>query len=157
MNSNMGSNKLRGFEKVSNAPHGTKLPQRGTRFSAGYDIFAPEDITIPPHGFSPLIFTGLKAYMQEDEYLGITIRSSLATTKGKLMVSQGEAIIDADYYDNPDNEGNIGIMLWNRDDKEVTIKKGERFCQGIFKKYKKTDDDSPIKLHRSGGYGSTGN
>lgn len=146
----------RGFQKVSTASSEVKMPQRGTEASAGYDIFAPEDIEIPANGFSKLIWTNIKAYMPENEYLGITIRSSLATTKAKLMVSQGEAIIDADYYNNPDNEGNIGIMLWNRSDKPFVIKKGERFCQGIFKKYHVADYDEPLKTTRSGGYGSTG-
>ena len=94
--------------------------------------------------------------MQPDEYLEVTIRSSLATKKGKLMVSQGNAIIDADYYNNPENEGNIGIMLWNRDNKPFLLKKGERFVQGIFKKYYKADNDKAINQNRNGGYGSTG-
>lgn len=156
MNNIIGSDRLRGFEKTADAPYGTRLPQRGTEFAAGYDFFAPEDITIPAHGFSPIIKTYVKAYMQEDEYLGITIRSSLATTKGRLMVSQGEAVVDADYYGNPDNDGNIGIVLWNRGGEDFLIRKGERFCQGIFKKYKKADKDEPLKTRRNGGYGSTG-
>ena len=41
---------------------------------------------------------------------------------------------------NPENEGNIGIMLWNRDDKPFLLKKGKRFCQGIFKKYHKGNE-----------------
>lgn len=152
----MRSEKIRGFDKVSNAPKDTKLPQRGTNASAGYDFFAPEDIEIPANGFSKLVWTNIKAYMPDNEYLGITIRSSLATTKGHLMVSQGEAIIDADYYDNPNNEGNIGIMLWNRGDKPFLIKKGDRFCQGIFKRYHTIDADYPLEARRNGGYGSTG-
>lgn len=149
-------NKIRGFEKTKEAENELKLPQRGTENSAGYDFFAPEDIEIPANSFSDLIMTNIKAYMQPDEYLEVTIRSSLATKKGKLMVSQGNAIIDADYYNNPENEGNIGIMLWNRDNKPFLLKKGERFAQGIFKKYYKADNDSTINQIRSGGYGSTG-
>ena len=148
--------KIRGFEKTKNAPEDLKLPQRGTEQSAGYDFFSPEDIEIPANSFSELIMTNIKAYMQPDEYLEVTIRSSLATKKGKLMVSQGNAIIDADYYNNPENEGNIGIMIWNRDNKPFLLKKGERFVQGIFKKYHKADNDKTINQNRSGGYGSTG-
>ncbi len=148
--------KKRGFEPVSYAEKNTLLPIRGTSNSAGYDFFAPCDITIPANSFSDIIFFNIKAYMPQNEYLGIVIRSSLATKKGKLMVSQGEAIIDSDYYNNPDNEGNIGIMFWNRDNKAITIKKGERCCQGIFKKYYKVDNDKPLNMVRKGGYGSTG-
>jgi dUTP pyrophosphatase len=38
----------------------------------------------------------------------------------------------------------------------VIIQAGERFAQGIFQKYLKTDDDIPSGKARSGGYGSTG-
>ena len=57
------TDRIRGFEKTSNAPEGIKLPQRGTGASAGYDIYAPEDIEIPAHGFSKLIPMYIKAYM----------------------------------------------------------------------------------------------
>lgn len=154
--SEKNTKKIRGFEKTIEAAKDLKLPQRGTENSAGYDFFAPYTVEIPANSFSELIMTNIKAYMQPDEYLEITIRSSLATKKGKLMVSQGNAIIDADYYNNPENEGNIGIMLWNRDNKPFLLKEGERFCQGIFTKYHKADNDISLNKNREGGYGSTG-
>lgn len=78
-----------------------------------------------------VIATGLKAYMQDDEYLGIHIRSSLAFKKNlNLVNSQG--VIDADYYNNEDNEGHIMIGLINFGDEDVEITKGMRIAQAIF-------------------------
>ena len=73
------------------------------RKSAGYDICLPEDIELLP-GKLQLVPTGIKAYMQDDEFLGIHIRSSMAI-KRHLRLVNNEGIVDADYYNNPDNEG----------------------------------------------------
>ena len=98
--------------------------------------------------------TGLKAYMELNEYLSIFIRSSLAFKKG-LMLANSTGIIDCDYYNNPDNEGHIMIAYYNTKDVSYTIKKGERIAQGIFMKYLTTDDDDASGI-RMGGIGSTG-
>lgn len=146
---------MRKFEVVKNGPKDAILPQRSTKYSAGYDFFMPCDITIPAHSCSPLIPSNIKAYMEKDEYLGITIRSSLATTKGHLRIPQGEAIIDADYVDNPVNDGNIGLMFYNDSAEPFTLHKGDKCAQGIFKKYFITDNDK-TNTTRMGGFGSTG-
>ena len=71
----------RGFEIVSDFKDKyINLPTRKTSKSAGYDIEAAEDKIIKA-GQMAVIATGLKAYMQDDEYLGIHIRSSLAFKK----------------------------------------------------------------------------
>ena len=143
--------KVRGFENVtgSNVP----LPVRKTGKSAGYDFVAPCDIYIPAHGTSNIIMTGIKAYMPDDEYLELHIRSSLATKKHIALACGG--IIDADYYNNADNEGNIGIAFFNYSAIGQTIKAGERMAQGIFVKYGVIDNDN-VKVKREGGFGSTG-
>lgn len=146
---------MRLFKAVQNAPADTKLPQRSTDGSAGYDFFAPCDIVIKPHSFSRLVPLNIKAYMNKGEYLALHIRSSLATKKGKLQVAQGTAIIDYDYVDNPANEGNIGIMLENKSHKWHRIKKGDKIIQGVFNIYLTADDDNATG-RRQGGYGSTG-
>lgn len=92
--------------------------------------------------------------MPPDEYLALYIRSSLAIKSG-LSLANGVGIIDADYADNPDNEGNIGAMFYNHSRYDVYINKGERIMQGIFCKYSVTDDDA-TDGKRGGGYGSTG-
>jgi dUTP pyrophosphatase len=146
--------RIRGFEIISAFKNREiTIPTRKTRESAGYDIESAEDVTIPAHGFA-LVPTGLKAYMRTDEYLGIHIRSSISFRHGlSLMNDQG--IIDADYYNNPDNEGHIIIGIINHSSETVAIGRGERIAQGIFKKYYVTDGDTVLET-RSGGIGSTG-
>lgn len=142
------------FQPVKEAPKDTTLPRRGSKCSAGYDFYAAEEIYCPAHGMSKLSFTNIKVYMPENEYLAVMVRSSLAVKHG-LQVAQGTAIIDADYYSNADNDGNIGIVIVNNSDKDYVIQKGERFCQGVFHRYEVTFDDTADGI-RGGGYGSSG-
>lgn len=144
----------RGFEIVSQyREYDIKLPIRKTASSAGYDLTVAQDVTLIP-GKVVLVPTGLKAYMEDDEYLGIHIRSGLAI-KHSLSLINGQGIIDADYYNNQDNEGHILIPVFNHGSEPVTIIKGTRLAQGIFYKYLKTDNDCADQV-RSGGFGSTG-
>lgn len=152
-------NRNRGFEVVEDKHRkhpdvDIKIPKRGTSHSAGYDICTPVKIVIPPYGISEAIQTDIKAYMLEDEVLEIYPRSSLGFKKN-LMLINTVGIIDADYYSNKDNDGNIGLKLKNLGDKEVVIEAGEKILQGIFKKYLKVDDDN-VNEERIGGVGSTG-
>lgn len=145
----------RGFEIISDyKDKDIHLPMRKTAKSAGYDLEAAQDKLINA-GQCGVIATGLKAYMQDDEYLGIHIRSSLAFKKHlNLINSQG--VIDADYYNNPDNEGHIMIGLINFGTEDVFIQKGMRIAQAIFYKFLTVDDDIANDSVRQGGFGSTG-
>lgn len=146
--------KKRGFEIVgAYRNEGIRLPVRKTARSAGYDIEAAECVTVSP-GELAKIATGLKAYMQDDEYLGIHIRSSLGINR-QLMLANSQGVIDADYYNNPDNEGHIIIAMRNMGDEPVIINKGDRIAQGIFYRYLIADDDA-AEGARTGGFGSTG-
>ena len=92
----------RGFEVVSSwKTEGIRIPVRKTASSAGYDIESGRDMDILP-GKVTLIPTGLKAYMGEEEYLAIYIRSSMAIKHGLILINS-TGIIDADYYNNYDN------------------------------------------------------
>lgn len=142
------------FLPVIDAPAETKMPQRSTKFSAGYDFYAPCDILVPAHGVSKLVPLNIKALMPSDYVLQLFIRSSLAT-KHNLMLVNNVGIIDADYADNVENDGNIGVKYFNHGNVDYTIKKGERCAQGIFLRYGVTVDDE-VKAIREGGYGSTG-
>ena len=148
--------KTRGFEVVSAyAEKGIDLPTRKTGCSAGYDLAAAEDVSLEP-GCVTLIPTGLKAYMQPDEYLGIHVRSGFSI-RNRVSCVNDEGIIDADYYGNADNEGHIFVALFNLGDNSVKIKKGTRIAQGIFYHYLAVDGDAAgIGTARSGGMGSTG-
>ena len=144
--------RVRGFEFVSRMGTIVRKPTRGSIHSAGYDFYAYDDYTIEPKQ-SVLIKTGVKAYMQPDEYLDLRVRSSLGI-KRHLMLATGASVIDSDYYNNPDNEGEIMVVLYNYGDTTQTIEAGERIVQGIFTKYFLIDDDDTTD-QRTGGTGST--
>lgn len=141
------------FEPVKGAPLDTKLPMRGTKSAAGYDFYAPYDIVVPAHGLSKLVHFNIKAIMPQDMFLFLRIRSGLSVKHGLMVHCSG--IIDADYANNPDNDGNIGAMFINSSDEEYIIKKGERCMQGIFLCYNTTSNDNASGA-RGGGYGSSG-
>ena len=149
--------KLRKFEIAKGfEDKGINLPIRKTKYSAGYDIEAAEDVIIPSFkkGSNPtLVKTGLKAYMQDDEVLILANRSSNPKKKG-LILANSIGVIDKDYYGNPDNDGHIMFAFYNIKEEDVTIKKGECIGQAIFQKYLLTDVDNAEGI-REGGFGST--
>lgn len=175
----------RGFKVVSaKADQNINLPQRQTKQAAGYDFEASEDFVLPSiwkHHFllalklllkkdaqlsadelaaadqalKPyLVPTGIKAKMQADEVLLLVNRSS-GPLKRRLILPNGIGVIDADYYDNPKNEGEIFVQLVNYGLTDYRIKKGERIAQGIFVPYLVADDEATPQADRTGGFGST--
>lgn len=131
-----------------------KIPERKTKYSAGYDIYTPVHISLSPFE-RILVPTGLKVKCEvAGTYFGIYIRSSVAIHYG-LMLTNNKAIIDADYYNNPDNEGHIMIPLCNMTNEDINIPMDTRIAQGIFEPYMITDNDNSTGI-RVGGYGSTG-
>lgn len=146
---------MRRFETVSTFEHlNPKLPKRQTEHSAGYDLSALEEIIIEP-GDIKMIPTGIKVKLPNDEALFIYPRSSLGLKK-HLMMSNSVGVIDADYYNNDNNEGHIMIPLLNFGKEAVTIAQGERVAQGVFMRFMKTTDDQATQGKRSGGFGSSG-
>ena len=146
----------RGFVVVKDKHRTTdgeiQLPIRSDPRSAGYDFYSPVDIVIPPNE-SKLFFTDVKAYMDDDEVLMLYVRSSMG--KVHVVIANGTGIIDASYYNNPDNDGNIGFHLLNLGKEDYVIRRGDRIGQGVFMKYLITDDDNATG-ERSGGFGSSG-
>lgn len=134
------------------------LPKRQTKFSAGYDICAAENITVPPYNADidqkpTLVPTGLKVRMHDDEVVLIVNRSSNPIKRG-LVLSNSIGVLDKDYYGNPDNDGHLYVQLINIRSKAYKIKKGDAIAQAIFVKYLITDDDV-AGGKRMGGHGST--
>lgn len=113
------------------------------------------EVTEEPSIFqSTLVPTGIKVYMQEDEYLQIINRSS-NPLKRFLSLPNSIGIIDQDYYNNSDNEGHIYVQLINYGVKDFTIEKGDRIAQGIFAKFLTVDGDTGGLSERTGGFGSS--
>ena len=149
--------RIRGFEIAKGFENnGINLPERKTKYSAGYDVESAEDVIIPSFkkGMKPtLVKTGIKAYMQNDEYLMLCNRSSNPGKKG-LILANSVGIVDADYYGNSDNDGLIMYAFYNFFAEDVQIKKGDVIGQAIFKKYEIIDSDN-ASGERVGGFGST--
>lgn len=175
---------LRGFQVVSKkADQNINLPKRQTRQAAGYDFESSEDFVLPSiwklkfvkiikgllykielsdddyldanNALKPvLVPTGIKAYMPESEFLMLVNRSS-GPLKRRLILPNGVGIVDADYFDNEGNEGEIFFQLINYGVKDLVIKKGERIGQGIFMPFLTADDEEQPLSDRTGGFGST--
>lgn len=156
LNDLKGNENMRGFELIEGM--NGELPIKATIHSAGVDFIASSDITIPAFRFkgqATLVPTGVKAFMQKDEYLQIFARSSIPVNLG-LIMSNGVGIVDADYYNNPKNEGHIMIEFNNLTNEHITIEKGTRIAQGIFNKVLPVTHGVRLKNDtRNGGFGST--
>lgn len=146
---------MRKFEFVENMKEGSllKLPERSTKNSAGYDFFNPNKVICKSHEIT-MIPTGIKAQFPEDEALFLFNRSSNPKKKG-LIILNGVGVVDSDYYNNADNEGEMAFVFYNMLNEDVTLEAGEKLGQGIFMKYAKVDNDT-AEAERTGGFGSTG-
>ena len=146
----------RGFEIVKGYENkDIHLPVRKTAHSAGYDVEAAEDITIPVYhpGIKPtLIPTGLKAYCGSDECFLLLNRSS-GPKKGFLMANS-VGLIDSDYYGNEENDGHFYFSYFNCSDHDIDVKKGDVIGQVVFINYLTVDNDN-ASGKRKGGFGST--
>lgn len=169
------------FEKVSKYKDVEfDMPSRKTANSAGYDMVVAEDIIIPSYQkiwekvsfynmtvsldelaaitkqnkIKPtLVPTGVKCYLDPGYYLELSVRSS-TPLKYWIILANSVGIIDADYADNPDNEGHIYFQVINLSPVDIQLRKGDIIGQGIIKKYEITDDDNAAG-ERMGGFGST--
>lgn len=101
-----------------------------------------------------LVSTGVKCYLQDNQYLELSVRSS-TPLKYWLVLVNGVGIIDADYVDNEENEGEIFLQLINLSPFDIQLHKGDKIGQGIIKTYEKTVDDNSTTTIRAGGFGST--
>lgn len=159
-----------------------QLPEYQTIKAAGADFFCAKEVTIKPiwesvfsalkclvgknfndfdkselqSCFAPtLIHTGIKSNMNSDEVLELYNRSSNPKKLG-LILANGVGVVDADYYNNPDNDGEIMFAFYNILPWSVTIKVGDRIGQGVFKTYLRPLFGLRVKgIEREGGFGST--
>lgn len=130
------------------------LPKRATKYSAGYDFFAPYTIHMHP-GETVKIPTGIRVELDPDKVLICVPRSGLGFRYG-LELTNTLGIIDADYF-NSDNEGHIWVKLHYphyMKNEELIINKGEAMFQGIIISYFTTENDNTSAI-RNGGFGST--
>ena len=130
-----------------------KLPSRGSPGAAGYDLYAanPEPIVIPQQCGRALVPTGLQVVLPPGTYGRVAPRSGLAVKKG---VSIGAGVIDIDYT------GEVGVLVINEGDDDITITAGERIAQLILERIVTPEvvelDYVSDTQRGSGGFGSTG-
>lgn len=158
-----------------------QIPEYQTKRAAGADFFCAEEVTIEPiwkmllnsidvvpicsltikdrefcKDIKPtLVHTGIKSDMEDDEVLELYNRSSNPKKLG-LILANSVGVIDADYYSNEDNDGEIMFAFYNIKPWPVTLKAGDRIGQGVFKKYLRPTKGLRVKSEeRKGGFGST--
>lgn len=161
-----------------NLPERKTAYSAGYDFEVAEDIMVPPSVFVMDHSSFPdepknpptltemksflkahktlkpvLVPTGIKCKLADDEYLELSVRSSLPLNSW-LMLGNGVGIIDSDYYNNPDNEGHIFFQLVNMSPFYIQLKKGDRIGQGIIHKYITVEDDAAAGA-REGGFGST--
>ena len=130
-----------------------RLPSRATSGSAGYDFYTPVDICLKPKE-NFLLPTGIRVRMEDGWFLGVMPKSGLGF-KYRLQLDNSVGIIDSDYFYS-DNEGHMFAKITNdaKQEKTLTVEKGQGFMQGIFVEYGITVDDDATAV-RNGGFGST--
>lgn len=126
------------------------VPTYGTKNSACVDLYAVEDVLIKP-GEVKNVSCGWAMEINEDYFLEIYPRGSMIAKQQLLPLCSP---IDCDY------RGEIFTYMKNIGNKDVLIKRGERYAQMLIKKhiymtFKEVEELTPTQ-RGSGGFGSTG-
>jgi dUTP pyrophosphatase len=139
--------------KIKRLDSTVALPSYGTDESAGFDLAASHDATIPA-GQVALVRTGLVIEVPTGHFLAIFARSSTPLKRG-LMVANGVGVIDPD-YSGPNDE--VMIQVMNFTDAAVQITRGDRLAQGIILAAPRVQwtEVAEIREVTRGGFGATG-
>ena len=140
--------------KIKKLDERARLPQYGSSFAAGADLYALLDapMTLAP-GETALLPTGLAAEIPEG-YVGLVFaRSSLGIKRG-LAPANKVGVIDSDY------RGEIKVGLYNHSAEPQTVEPFERVAQFMivpFLRAEFTESETlSDTLRGEGGFGSTG-
>lgn len=139
------------FKRLNNL---ARIPTRGSKYAAGYDLYAATDykIEIQPHQ-TVKIGTGIAVAIPEGNFGGIFARSGLALKKG-IAPANKVGVIDADY------RGELIVALHNDSDEVQTIEEGSRIAQLIIIPFVSVEfqevDELDDTERGEGGFGSTG-
>lgn len=130
------------------------LPERGSAFAAGYDLFADvsENVEIKPHT-TAMIPTGLAMEIPEGYFGGIFARSGLAS-KESLRPANCVGVVDADY------RGEVKVALHNDSDETRVITPKQKVAQLVVVPFLHMEFEEVEELSDTvrgvGGFGSTG-
>lgn len=128
------------------------IPQYKTSGSAGFDLYAIEDVEIQP-GETKQIRTGLIFEIPEGYEIQIRPRSGMSL-KTPLRISNAPGTIDSDY------RGEVMIIAENTSIVPFSVEKGTRIAQGVLQKVPQAEFIEVEKVSETergeGGFGSTG-
>ena len=130
------------------------LPERGSAYAAGYDLFADiqETVVIKPHE-TKMIGTGLAMEIPEGYFGGVFARSGLSAKEG-LRPANCVGVVDADY------RGEVKVALHNDGEVVREIKPGQKIAQLVVVPFLSVEFDEVKELSKTvrgvGGFGSTG-
>lgn len=133
-----------------------KVPERGSKFAAGYDLSAcipdMERVIIHP-GETVKIPTGLAIETPEGYFGGIYARSGLSTKQG-LRPANCTGIADSDY------RGEFIVALHNDSNEIRVVEHGQRIAQLVIQPHLNVEFEEVDKLEDTergeGGFGSSG-
>ena len=138
--------------KIVNKSNWT-LPDYATKLSAGVDLRSNESYSFTLKPMERHLFkTGLFIQLPEGFEAQIRPRSGLALKYG-ITVLNTPGTIDADY------RGEIGVILINLSDTNVTVNPGDRIAQMVVSKHERVSWNEVSELdetERKGGFGHTG-
>ena len=130
------------------------LPTAGSRFAAGYDLYAclPRDVEIAPHE-TVVIPTGLAFALPEGTFGAVFARSGIASKEG-LRPANCVGVCDSDY------RGEYAVALRNDSGIPRRIRHGERIAQLVLLPFLPMEFSEVDELNGTargaGGFGSTG-
>ena len=130
------------------------LPERGSAYAAGYDLFADIEaaIEIKPHE-TFLVPTGLAMEIPEGYFGGIFARCGLSMKEG-LRPANCCGVVDADY------RGQVCVSLHNDSDVTRTITPQQKIAQLVVVPFLSVEFEEIEELSDTvrgvGGFGSTG-
>ena len=127
-----------------------RAPFRASVDAAGVDLFAAEDVDVPPGGRA-CVKTDIQVAVPRGFYGRIAPRSGLAVRHG---IDVGGGVIDADY------RGNVAVILFNFGDSVFRVKRGDRVAQLLVEKISVLEPLEVASLENTvrgqGGFGSSG-
>ena len=131
---------------------GATLPRRAHSDDAGADLYAAEEVVIPP-GERREVATGIALAIPEGFAGFVQARSGLAFKHG-IMVVNAPGLIDAGY------RGEIRVCLFNSGGEDFPVQVGDRIAQLVVQAVATPEfvqsEELPDSVRGSGGFGSTG-
>ncbi|MCR4998780.1 MAG: dUTP diphosphatase [Lachnospiraceae bacterium] len=140
--------------KIKKLTDTAKVPERGSDYAAGYDLFADLDapVTIEP-GETKMIGTGIAIAVPAGYFGGIFARSGLSSKEG-LRPANCVGVVDADY------RGEVKVALHNDSNVVRTVEPSQKVAQLVVVPFLAVEFDTVDELddteRGAGGFGSTG-